>query len=78
MDGKSTPLNTVTARVRGVIHERSIDQLNKLKIPKPSIKTLMKNIHQNAIKYLTYLILNKKKLDNKQTHVPGTLMKRVN
>ena len=26
----------------------------------------MKNIHQNAIKYLTYLVLNKRKLDNKQ------------
>ena len=30
----------------------------------------MKDIHQNAIKYLTYLVLNKWKLDNKQTHVP--------
>ena len=26
----------------------------------------MKNIHQNAIKYLTYLVLNKRKLENKQ------------
>ena len=40
-----------------------------LKVPKTSIKTLMKNIHQNAIKYLTYLVLNKRKLDNKQTTV---------
>ena len=31
---------------------------------------IMKEIHQNAIKYLTYLVLNKRKLDNKQTHVP--------
>ena len=30
----------------------------------------MKNIHQNAIKYLSYLILKKRLLDNKQTHVP--------
>jgi hypothetical protein len=30
----------------------------------------MKNIHQNAIKYLTYLVLNKRKLDNKQKPVP--------
>ena len=30
----------------------------------------MKNIHQNAIKYLTYLVLNKRKIDNKQTPVP--------
>ena len=35
--------------------------------PKSNIKTLMKNIHQNAIKYLTYLVLNKRKLDIKQT-----------
>ena len=30
----------------------------------------MKNIHLNAIKYLTYLVLNKRKLENKQNHVP--------
>ena len=34
------------------------------------VKILMKNIPQNVIKYLTYLILNKRKLKNKQTHVP--------
>jgi hypothetical protein len=27
------------------------------------MKKLMKDIHQNAIKYLTYLILNKRKLE---------------
>ena len=27
-------------------------------------------IHHDAIKYLAYLILNKRKLDNKQTPVP--------
>ena len=37
-----------------------IDSLNK-----PSHK----KIHQNAIKYLTYLVLNKRKLDNKQKTV---------
>jgi hypothetical protein len=47
----------------------SIEQLTNLKIPKTHIKTLMKNIHQNAIKYLTYLVLNKRKLDNKQTPI---------
>ena len=31
-----------------------------------SIKTLMKNIHQNVIKYLTYLVLNTRKLENEQ------------
>ena len=50
-------------------HEHSIDQLNKLKIPKCIIKTLMKIIHQNVIKYFTYLVLNERKLDNKQTPV---------
>ena len=30
----------------------------------------MKDIHQNAIKYLTYLVLKRQKLDNKQTLVP--------
>ena len=34
-----------------------------------NIKNLMKNIHQNAIKYLTYLVLNKRKLENKQTTI---------
>ena len=29
----------------------------------------MKNIHQNSIKYLTYLVLNKRELENKQTIV---------
>ena len=30
----------------------------------------MKNIHQNAINYFTYLVLNKRELDNKQDPVP--------
>jgi hypothetical protein len=67
---KTNPLITITTGVRGAIHENSIEQLTNLKIPKPHIKTLMKNIHQNAIKYLTYLVLNKRKLDNKQTPIP--------
>ena len=49
------PLITITAGVRGAIHEQSIDKLTKFKIPKSSIKTLMKNIHQIAIKYFTYI-----------------------
>ena len=67
---KTTPLITIIAGVRGAIHEHSIEQLNKLKLPKSSINTLMKYIHQNLIKYLTYLVLNKRKLDNKQVIVP--------
>jgi hypothetical protein len=67
---KINPLITITARARGAIHEHSMDQITKPKTPKNNIKTLMKNIHQNAIKYLTYLVLDKRKLDNKQSHVP--------
>jgi hypothetical protein len=65
---KTNPLITITACVRGAIHEQSIKKLEDLNIPKTSIKELMKNIHQNAIKYLTYLVLNKRKLDNKTKH----------
>ena len=52
-------------------------ELTKLKIPLSNIKTLMKSLHYSAIKYLTYLILNKRKLNNKQTPVPPK-WKRVN
>ena len=65
------PLITITVGVRGDIHEQTMDKLSNLKIPKTSIKTLMKEIHQNAIKYLTYLVINKRKLANKQaTNTP--------
>ena len=67
---QTNPLITITAGVRGAIHEHFIQKLAHLKIPKTTIKIFMKNIHQNAIKYLTYLILNKRKLDNKQAPVP--------
>ena len=43
--------------------------LEKLQIPKNKIKMLMNQFHQILIKYLTYLILNKRKLDNTQTPV---------
>jgi hypothetical protein len=66
---KVNPLITIIAGVRGAIHEQSIKKLEELEIPKPGIKSLMKNLHQNAIKYLTYLVLNKSKLDNKQNTV---------
>ena len=66
---KTNPLITITIGVRGAIHEQSIKKLEDLKIPKAYIKNLMKNIHQNAIKYLTYLVLNKRKLDNKQNTI---------
>ena len=34
--------------------------------PSGTNKKNYENIHQIAIKYLTYLVLNKRKLDNKQ------------
>ena len=68
---KTNPLITITIGVRGaMIHKHSINKLTNLKITKQAIKTLMQNIHQNAITYLTYVILNKRKLENKQTPVP--------
>lgn len=33
----------------------------------------MKKAHQVAIKYLAYIVLNKLKLDNKQSQVPPPL-----
>ena len=67
---QTNPLITITVGVRGAIHEHFINKLAHLKIPKTTIKTLMKNIHQNAIKYFTYLVLNKRKLDDKQAPIP--------
>jgi hypothetical protein len=58
---KTNPLISITVGVRGAIHEHSITKLTNLKIPKNSFKNLMKNIHQNAIKYLTYLVLDQQK-----------------
>ena len=45
---KTNPLITITTGVRGAIHEHSITKLSNLKIPKTSINTLMKNIHQKC------------------------------
>ena len=50
--------------------KQPIKDLEKLKIAKSKIKTLMKHLHQIAIKYLTYMILNKRKLDNKKMVEP--------
>ena len=66
---KVNPLVTITTGLRGAVHEQPIKELENLKIPKREIKILMKQLHQIAIKYLTYLILNKRKLDNKQPPV---------
>lgn len=55
------PLITITAGLRGAIHEQPIKDIEKLKIPKNKIKTPMKHLQHISIKYLTYLILNKKR-----------------
>ena len=52
-------LRTTRWQVNPLIHEQSIQELEWLKIPKNEVRTLMKQIHQIAIKYLTYLIWNK-------------------
>ena len=70
---KINALITITTGVRGGIHEHSLEQLNNLKLPKSSIKTLMNNLPHNAIKYLTHMILNKRKLDNKPNPCPPPL-----
>ena len=59
------PLITITTCVRGAIHKHHTKDIEELKIPKNEIKALMKQLHLIAIKYLTYLIQNKRKLDNK-------------
>jgi hypothetical protein len=66
---KTNPLITTTTGVRGAIHKQSINKLTNHKVPKSGIKTLTKDIHQNAIKYLTYLVLKKRKLENKQATI---------
>jgi hypothetical protein len=55
-------LIAITTKVREAIHKHFITQ--------SITHNLIKNIHQNAIKYLTYLILIKGKLDNNQTLIP--------
>lgn len=52
-------------KIKGVIYNRSIELLKNLNNPKSLIKKTMKAILQIAIKYFTYHVLNKRKLDNK-------------
>ena len=66
------PLITITVGIRGAIYEQPIKELERLKIPKNEVRSIMKQFHQIAIKYLTYLILNKRKLDNNQPLVDPT------
>ena len=63
------PLITIIAGVRRAIHKCSIQELKTLKISANEIKNLMKQIHRLAIKYLTYLVLNKWNLNIKQAPI---------
>jgi hypothetical protein len=49
--------------------ETIIEVLEKLQIHPREVRKLMKHIHQITIKYLTYLVLNKRKLNNNQAPV---------
>ena len=60
-----TPLQKHVGSVRVLI----LNARSNLKIPTTSIKTLMKEIYQNVINYMTYLVLNKMKLENKQATI---------
>ena len=71
---KTNPLITITTGVRGAVHEHLVNKLTNFKIPIPNNKTLMKSIHWNVVKYLTYLILNKRTLDNNTNTRPLTFM----
>lgn len=65
----TNPIITIMVGVRGVIHKQSFEALETLKVPKKwtnDLKETYKHIHYTAIKYLTYLILNKRKLNNNQ------------
>jgi hypothetical protein len=42
---QTNPLIIITTGVRGAIHEHSLNNLANLKIPKATIKTLIKNMH---------------------------------
>ena len=55
---------TTTEGFHGNIFEKSIDKLTNLHIHESTTKDLMKFIHQNAIKYVTYSILRRKRDHN--------------
>ena len=61
IEWKTNPLITITSWLKMAIYKHSINKLSNSKNFKSNIKTLMKNVHQITIKYLTYLILDKKK-----------------
>lgn len=66
---KANQLITITTCVRGAVHKQSRTTLKHIQISKFETKRLMKQIHKLAINCLIYLVLNKTKLDNKQTPI---------
>ena len=73
------PFIVITTRIRGAIHTK------KHRTPwEPTYfhitykKKTMKTIHHIAIKYLTYLVLHKRKLDNKQKPPPLHIVIDIN
>jgi hypothetical protein len=72
MDGKQSPHYHYCWRKRSYTR-KFYQATNQSQSPQNLHQNLMKNIHENAIKYLTYMIMNKKKLDNKQTPVSPTI-----
>lgn len=69
-DGHVYHLSSLQHKIRGVIHIPTVKLLQELQIPTSKIYKLMKNFSQIAIKYLTHIILNKQKLEKKQTPIP--------
>ena len=65
---KSTRLENETPynlHRRSKIHKRRIKLLTKLQFPMALMKRTMESIYEIDIIYLTYLVLNNMKLDNK-------------
>jgi len=62
---KVCPLKTIIGIVRGTTQNNNIRALESLHISDSIIKKVMKIIHQMVMKYLTYLVLNKTKSNNK-------------
>ena len=55
----------ITTRIEGSIQILSVESLKNLNIPNQKIHKLMETLSQIAIKYLTHIILNRRKLEKK-------------
>ena len=55
----------ITTRIEGSIQILSVESLKNLNIPNQKIHKLMETLSQVAIKYLTHIILNRRKLEKK-------------